>query len=99
MDLALGVSLWVWKLEFREMETDAKNDLLDRLHVAMQRLDETDREFREKLPMFAAGHGPYPTPEEWQHRWQLQATIDRLRWELEEFTAVHGATSPLNSMT
>jgi hypothetical protein len=54
----------------------------------MQRLDETNREFSEKLPMFAAaGHGPYPTVEDWQHRWELQAKIDRLRFELRQITS------------
>ena len=89
-----GLSLRVWKLEIPEMETDTKDDVLDRFQVAVQRLGETNREFREKLTIFAAGHGPYPAPEEWQHRWQLQATIDRLRLELEQFTARSSRTRP-----
>lgn len=69
------------------MQADAHYDPAHRLQVAIQRLDEMNREFRQKLPMFAAaGHGPYPTVEEWQRRWELQATIDRLRVELGQFT-------------
>ena len=51
----------------------------------MQRLAEMNRDFSEKLPMVAgAVHRPFPTVEEWQHRWELQATIDRLSSELRQ---------------
>jgi hypothetical protein len=68
------------------METATKGELLDRFHAAKQGLGETNLELRMKLVAYAGGHGPYPAPEEWLHMWQLEATIDRLRSELERFT-------------
>ena len=69
------------------MESATTDELIDRLHVAMQDLGETNHELRMKLTTFAGGRGPYPAPEEWQRFWHLGSTIDRLRLELEELTA------------
>src|SRR5437868_10551366 len=77
IDLALGVSPCVCKLEVPVMESATKDELIDRLHVAMQDLGETNHELRMKLTTFAGGRGPYPAPEEWQRFWHLGSTIDR----------------------
>ena len=65
-------------------ETASKDELLDRFHAARQGVDETNLDIRRKLVAFRSGLGPYPSPQEWLHLWQLEATIDRLRGELEE---------------
>ena len=65
-------------------ETATKDELVDRFHAARQGVDETNLDIRRKLVAFRSGLGPYPSPQEWLHLWQLEATIDRLRGELEE---------------
>ena len=65
-------------------ETATKDELLDRFHAARQGVDETNLDIRRKLVAFRSGLGPYPSPQEWLHLWQLEATIDRLRAELEQ---------------
>lgn len=65
-------------------ETATKDELLVRFHAAKQGADETNLDIRRKLLAFRSGLGPYPSPQEWLRLWQLEATIDRLRGELEE---------------
>jgi len=65
-------------------ETATKDELLERFHATRQDVDETNLDIRRKLVAFRSGFGPYPSPQEWLHLWQLEATIDRLRGELEE---------------
>jgi hypothetical protein len=67
-------------------ETVTRDELLDRLRAAVQGVDETNLDIRRKLIAFRSGFGQYPSPKEWLHLWQLEATIDRVRVELEQFS-------------
>ena len=75
-------------------ETATKDELLDRFHAARQGVDETNLDIRRKLVAFRSGLGPYPSPQEWLHLWQLEATIDRLRGELEKVVLLGHLKSP-----
>jgi hypothetical protein len=67
-------------------ETATRDELIDRLRAALQGVDETNLDIRGKLVAFRRGLGQYPNPKEWLHLWQLEATIDRVRAELEELS-------------
>jgi hypothetical protein len=65
-------------------EKATRDELVDRMHAAMQGVDEANLDIRRKLAAFRSGPGQYPGPEDWLRLWQLEATIDRLRVALEE---------------
>jgi len=71
-----------WRLKMR---CESKSELLSRFRIATQRYDEAYREFAQKLSDFAFDRSPYPGPEDTQRLRRLEATMIRLRSELEQF--------------